>query len=92
MAHAEVSVAMVLPDADVFGPAPVPAAPTVSGHSRVLSVEQVERLRSSPHLRLIHSAFRGSRERSQSGATSTIAQPMPRPPDGGHEGSDKFGR
>ena len=39
MAQAEASVAVALPDADVFGPAPVPTAPTVSGHSWVLSVE-----------------------------------------------------
>ena len=64
MAQAEASVAVALPDADVFGPTPVPVAPIVSGHSQVLSTEQVGRLRSSPHLRLIRSAFRGSRERS----------------------------
>ena len=36
MAQAEASVAVTLLDADVFGPAPVPVAPIVSGHSRVL--------------------------------------------------------
>ena len=57
MAQAEASMAVALPDADVFGPAPIPVAPIVSGHSQVLSVEQVERLRSLPHLGLIRSAF-----------------------------------
>ena len=64
---------------------------TISRHSRVLSVEQVERLRSLRHLGLIRSAFRGSRERSESRATSSVAQPKSRPPNGGHEGSGESG-
>ena len=62
MALAEASVAVALLDVDVFGPnpAPVVAAPTVLRHSMVLSAEQIERLRSLPHLELLRSAFRGS--------------------------------
>ena len=39
----------------------------------------------------VRSILRTSRERSQSGAASSIAQPTPRPPDGGREGSGESG-
>ena len=87
----EAVVESVLLDADVADlmPAPVAAAPAGLGHSRVLTAEQVARARSSPHLRLLRSILRVSRERSQSGATSSVAQPAPRPPHGEREGSDE---
>ena len=64
LVQAEVAVAMVIPDADILGlvPAPVAAAPTVSGHSRALTAEQLARARSSPHLGLLRSILRGSQE------------------------------
>ena len=89
LAQAQAVVAMVLLDADILGPAPAPTAavPTVSLHSKVLSAEQIARARSPPHLGLLCSVFRGSRDQSQSRATSSVAQPMLRSPDSGHKGS-----
>ena len=92
MAQAEASVAVALPGAAMFGSSPAPVAATsVSGHSRALTVEQIERVRSSPHLEMLRSALRGSREGSQSRAASSVAQPTPRPLDGGHEASGESG-
>ena len=62
MAETQAAVAVVLPDAEF--PGPVVAAPSVSAHSRVLSAQQIARARSSPHLGLLRSLLRGSRERS----------------------------
>ena len=76
VAQAEAVVATVFPDADVLGPAPAPvaAAPMVSTHSRVLSVGQIAREWSSPHVGLLRSLLRGSRDRSQGWvATSLVA-------------------
>ena len=89
MAETQAVVAAVLPDAEF--PGPVAAAPSLSAHSRVLLAQQIARARSSPHLGLLRSLLRGSRERSQSGATSSVAQPTQRRPDGGREGSGKSG-
>ena len=89
MAETQAAVAMVLPDAEF--PGPIAATSSVSAHSRVLSAEQIARARSSPHLGLLCSLLRGSQERSQSGATSSVAQPIPRPLDGGCEGSGESG-
>ena len=90
----ETAVATVLPDADMAGlmPAPLATAPAGSEHSRVLTVEQITRARSSPHLEMVRSILRGSQERSQSGETSSIAQPTLRPSDGGHEGNGESSR
>ena len=89
----KVAVTTVLPGTDIAGlmPALIAAAPAGSGHSKVLTVEQIARARSSPHLEMVRSILRGSRERSQSGATSSVAQPTLRPPDGGCEGSSESG-
>ena len=75
LAQAQAAVAAVLPYADILGPAlaPVAATLTVSAHSRVLSAEQIARVRSSPHLGLLRSILRGSWERSHNGATSSVA-------------------
>ena len=86
MAETQATVAAVLPGVDI--PSPVAAAPSVSAHSRVLSAQQIARAQASPHLGLLRSLLRGSRERSQSGATSSVAQPAPRP----SGGSDESGR
>ena len=93
LAQAEAAVAVVLPDVDILGPvsAPVAVAPILSAHSTVLSAEQIERVQSSLHLGLLRSILRGSQDRSQSRATSSVAQPTLRPPDGGCEGSGKSG-
>ena len=89
----EMVVATVLPGSDIAGlmSAPVAVAPAGSGHSRALIVEQISRARSSPHLEMVRSILRASRERTQSGAASSVAQPTPRPPDGGREGSSESG-
>ena len=89
MAETQAAVAAVLPDTEF--PGPVAAAPSVSAHSRVLSAQQIARARSSPHLGLLRSLLRGPRERSQSGVTSSVAQPVPRPPGGGREDSSESG-
>ena len=94
MAQAEASAAVALPGAVLFYPTPIPvAAASVLGHSRAFTVEQIETAQSSPHLEMLHSALRGSRERSrtQSQAASSVAQPTVRPPDGGREGSSESG-
>ena len=61
MAQAEASVTVALPSAAIFDSAPtlVVTAATVSGHSKALTVEQIERVRSSPHLEMLCSALRG---------------------------------
>ena len=89
----ELAVATVLPGSDIAGlmPTPVAAAPTGSGHSGALTAEQITRARSSPHLEMVRSILRASRERTQSGATSSVAQPKPGPPSGEHEGGGKSG-
>ena len=89
MAEAQAIVAAVVPDADI--PGPVAATPVGSMHSRALTAEQISRARSSPHLEMVRSILRASRERSQSGATSSVARPAPRPPGGGREGSGESG-
>ena len=92
MAQVEASVAMALPGAAIFGSAPIPVtAVLVSGHSRALTVEHIERVRSSPHLEMLRFTLRRSREGSQSRVASSVAQPTPRPLDGGHEGSGESG-
>ena len=75
LVQTEAAIATVLPDVDMAGlmPAPVAAAPVGSGHSRVLTAEQIARARSSPHVQMVRSILREPRERSQSGATSSIA-------------------
>ena len=85
----QATVAAVHPDADI--PGPVATAPSVSAHSRVLSAEQIARARSSPHHGLLRSLLWESQERSQSGAMSSVAQPVPRPPGGGRKGSGESG-
>ena len=89
MAETQAAVATVLPDAEF--PSSIAAAPSVSAHSRVLSAEQIVRARSSPHLGLLRSLLRGPQERSQSGATSSVAQPTLRPPGGEREGNGESG-
>ena len=89
----EMAVATVLPGFDIAGLmlAPVAATSVGSGHSRALTVEQITRARSSPHLGMVRSILRASRERTQSGAASLVAQPAPRPQDSGHECSGESG-
>ena len=89
----ETAVVTVLPGVDIAGlmPASVVAALAGLGHSRALTAEQITRARSSPHLEMVRSILRASRERTQSGAASSVAQPMPRPPDDGREGSGESG-
>ena len=89
----EMAIAIVLPDFDIAGlmPAPIVAAPVGLGHSRALTAEQITRARSSPHLEMVRSILRASRERTQSGAASSVAQPASRPQDSGHEGSGESG-
>ena len=89
----EMAVATVLPGSDIAGlmPTLVAATPTGSGHSRALTAEQILRARSSPHLEMVRSILRASRERSQSRATSSEAWLAPRPPGGGREGSGESG-
>ena len=75
MAQAEASVVVALPGAAIFYSAPSPvAAASVSGHSRALTAEQIERARSSRYLEMLRSALQGSRERSQSQAASSVAE------------------
>ena len=61
MAQAKVSVAVALLGAAIFSSALAPvAAASVSGHSKALTVEQIERVRSSPHLEMLRFVLRGS--------------------------------
>ena len=61
MSQAEALVAMALLGTLIFDTAPVPTATaSVSGHSRALLVEEVERVLSTPHFEMLRSALRGS--------------------------------
>ena len=85
---------MALPGTLLFDAAPVStAAASVSGHSRALTAEEVERVRSTPHFEMLHSALRGSQERSRSRsqAASSVAQLTLRPQDSSREGSGESG-
>ena len=71
----EMAVVTVLPGSNIAGlmPTPVVAAPVRSGHSRTLTAEQISRACSSPYLEMVCSILRVSRERTQSGAASSVA-------------------